>query len=388
MTDNILNNYGQFLETSIRDRFVKHADVVALINRLPGMFEGEVAGYSAEGRAVHLLRCGHGPTKVLLWSQMHGDEATGTMALFDLMNFLGRPANMEFAEALMRSCSLYLLPMVNPDGAERFTRRNAQQIDVNRDYLQMVSAEGQILKQTRDRLQPDFGFNLHDQSTLWSVKGTRMPATLSYLAPAYNAELHVDETRANAMKVIADIFSRLYPELPGQIGLFDDEYEPRAFGDNFQKDGTSTILIEAGGRSGDPEKQQIRKYYFLSLLYGLQSISGKTYQEQDVSNYFRIPKNGKEIFHILIRNVLLGNLRTSIGVNFKSMPNAAADATEDTYTVEDLGDLRSWSGYEVYEAGDLQVKGEVVFEHPANFDLLKGDLVILSFRNGKLHSKL
>jgi hypothetical protein len=33
---------------------------------------------------------GHGPTTVLLWSQMHGDESTATMALADIFAFLGR----------------------------------------------------------------------------------------------------------------------------------------------------------------------------------------------------------------------------------------------------------------------------------------------------------
>ncbi len=49
------------------------------------------------------------------------------------------------------------------------------------------------------------------------------------------------------MLVIADMYQTCQSFLPQQIGLFDDEYEPRAFGDNFQAAGTSTILIEAGG---------------------------------------------------------------------------------------------------------------------------------------------
>jgi hypothetical protein len=388
MTKDILTSYSQFSEPAISDRFVKHGDITKLINDLPHLFTREVAGYSVEGRAIHLVSCGHGTTKVLLWSQMHGDEATGTMALFDLLNFLGHPGHQKIAEELRRTCRLYFLPMVNPDGAERFCRRNAQQIDINRDYLELCTAEAKILKETRDRLQPDFGFNLHDQSTLWSVKGTGKPATLSFLAPAYNAELHIDETRADAMKVIADMFSELDWALPGKIGLFDDEHEPRAFGDNFQKAGTSTILIEAGGLHGDPEKQEIRRYYFSAILAGLQSIAGRGYQQQTVSEYFRIPKNSKEIFHVLIQDVLIQDFRSSIGINFEALPDEYATATEHTYTVEDIGDLRYSSAYDVYTASGLRINGTVVLAQPAHFDLLRGDVVILSFRNGKLQSKL
>ncbi|RZK53763.1 MAG: hypothetical protein EOO91_17095 [Pedobacter sp.] len=136
----------------------------------------------------------------------------------------------------------------------------------------------------------DFGFNLHDQMTLWSVTKTLKPATLSFLAPAIDEELTINEIRKNAMLVIADMFKDLDEYLKQHIGLFDDEFEPRAFGDNFQKAGTSTILIEAGGYQTDFEKQEIRKYYFASILSGLISIASKTYKKQDLKNYFSIPK--------------------------------------------------------------------------------------------------
>src|SRR5690606_9709375 len=138
--------------------------------------------------------------------------------------------------------------------------RNALQIDINRDFLKLISPEAQILKRLREELQPDFGFNLHDQNTLWSVCKTGKPATLSFLAPAFDEQLSVNRVRKKAMGVIADIYEELNVYLPKQIGLFDDEYEPRAFGDNFQLAGTSTILIEAGGQYKDEEKQEIRKF--------------------------------------------------------------------------------------------------------------------------------
>ena len=43
------------------------------------------------------------------------------------------------------------------------------------------------------------------------------------------------------------------------MGRYSDEFEPRAFGDNIQKWGTNTILIESGGIFGDEEKQYLRK---------------------------------------------------------------------------------------------------------------------------------
>ena len=39
-----------------------------------------------------------------------------------------------------------MVPMLNPDGAERYARRNAQAIDINRDALQLATPEGRLLK--------------------------------------------------------------------------------------------------------------------------------------------------------------------------------------------------------------------------------------------------
>ena len=80
--------------------------------------------------------------------------------------------------------TLLLLPMLNPDGAERHQRRNAQAIDVNRDALSLVTPEGRILKAMRDRHQPLLGFNLHDQDRRTVVGEQGGLATTSLLAVA------------------------------------------------------------------------------------------------------------------------------------------------------------------------------------------------------------
>ena len=321
----------------------------------------------------------------MLWSQMHGDEATGTMALFDLFNFLQQ--DNETAKLIKENCELLMIPMVNPDGAAVFTRRNAQQIDINRDFLKTATPEGKILKQARDDFKPHFGFNLHDQTTLWSVDETLKPATLSYLAPAYDKALSINSVRENAMLVIADMFKELDQVLPHHIGLFDDEYEARAFGDNFQKAGTSTILIEAGGYSSDPEKQQIRRYYFASILSGLTSIANKSYEQQNTENYFAIPKNNKQIFHIMINNLVLDGTKLSIGINYDECPNNDGMGTYKSYSVQDIGDLSFCDAYEIYDAKDCTLQGNIVFNKAADFELSYDKQIILTFKNGELLQK-
>ncbi|MHA4895502.1 M14 family zinc carboxypeptidase [Pedobacter sp. PWIIR3] len=381
----LINSYYDFEETEVKNRFLKHHRLLKIIERLPrGSFNVEQVGVSEEGRTLNLITWGNGPAKIFLWSQMHGDEATGTMALLDLFNFLQHQQYENFTRLIKQNCTLYLLPMVNPDGAERFTRRNAKQIDINRDFLQTSSAEAKVLKLLRDKLQPHFGFNLHDQDTLWSVAGTLKPATLSYLAPSYNASLAINDNRLAAMLVIADIYKFLAPLLPGQIGLFKDEYEPRAFGDNFQLAGTSTILIEAGGFQQDYEKQTIRKYYFLSVISGIWSIATASYKDRTVASYFDIPKNEKQIFHILLNNVIVDGVKTSVGLNYEITYQQEMERSVHKYFVKDIGDLSYCMGYQTYNCDEMNFEGNIVFEQQANLKLTVDNKIILAISNGLL----
>jgi hypothetical protein len=381
----ILTDYSNFEEKTLTNRFFKHEDILPLINQLPSEFKIEQLGNSLNGKSFNAIKWGKGETKVMLWSQMHGDEATGTMALFDLFNFLQQ--NNETVKLIYENCELMMIPMVNPDGAAVFTRRNAQQIDINRDFIQTATPEGRILKQARNNFEPHFGFNLHDQTTLWSVEGTLKPATLSYLAPAFDKALSINNIREKAMLVIADMFKELDQLLPHHIGLFDDEYEPRAFGDNFQKAGTSTILIEAGGYQDDPEKQQIKRYYFASILSGLTSIAGQSYEQQSTENYFAIPKNNKQIFHIMINNLVLNDIKVSIGINYDECPKDDGMGTYKSYSVQDIGDLSFCDAYEVYDANGCVLQGNVHFNKAADFALSNEKQIILAFENGELLQK-
>jgi predicted deacylase len=384
----ILDSYNTFIETQLKDRFVKHRDLVSILSNHASTTAQEVVGHSVEGRELILLRLGNGPMKGFLWSQMHGDETTGTMAIMDLLNFLKHPAFASIATEILSSCTLYLLPMVNPDGAERFTRRNAQQLDINRDYLAAKSTEAKILKAVHANIQPDFGFNLHDQSDLWGVQHTTNPAAVSFLAPAFDEGCSLNHNRTHAMQVIACMKASLEAQLPGKMGLFDDTYEPRAFGDNFQASGTATILIEGGTIIGDVEAQQVRKMVFGATLAGLKAISSAAYEAVPLDNYFNIPKNSKTLFHFIIHDIEVNGLKTSVGINYKPSPGVGGTQVDRFYTIEDIGDLHTMSAHEVFEAGTLQLEGSIVYDEPANFSLLRGKEPVLSFKNGILQSKV
>jgi len=391
----LLDNYQAFEEKRIKNRFFKHADLMKILNKLKNKsaFDLREAGHSTNGLSINLITWGNGPKRVFLWSQMHGDEATATMSIADLLNFLSQPGQFQdIHDLLADKCTLYILPMVNPDGAEIFDRRNAMEIDINRDFHRQQSPEGKILRYLRDEIKPQFGFNLHDQSTLWSAGNTGNPATISLLAPAYDEALSVNTTREHAMKVIAIMNSEIQKTIPGQVGRFDDEYEPRAFGDNFQAAGTSTILIEAGGFYNDPEKQYIRKIFFKAILSGLISIADETYMKAKTKDYFSIPENKKLHFHILLRNCKLGRngvpYMLDIGLCEEEKVMKNAKSVKYTYMVTELGDLSDYFGYEEIncEFFTLTQTKKLKIDEPADLIVHDGTNILLTLENGVLTS--
>jgi len=164
-------SHNRYKEPMLKERRFKHADIVPLLNVLPAAYRLKVVGKSVEGRNIYSATMGNGPVSVLLWSQMHGDEPTATMALFDIFRFMQRHDEFDgFRDKILSKLTIHVVPMLNPDGAERYTRRNVQDIDINRDAQRLQTPEGNILKAIRDSVQADWGFNLKQRPFLSSLQ--------------------------------------------------------------------------------------------------------------------------------------------------------------------------------------------------------------------------
>lgn len=275
-----------------------------VVDGAPHLSRAEV-GRSVEGRPLYAMRHGRGPVRVLLWSQMHGNEPTATMALADLFRFLAESPEHPLARRLGEGLTLVAVPMLNPDGAERFQRRNAQGIDVNRDARTLATPEGRALRALQRELRPHFGFNLHDQDVRARVGRSDRLAAISLLAPPLDATGREDEVLARARRVAAVVRRAVEPLVPGHVTRYDDTYNPRAFGDAMQGWGTSTVLIESGGWRDDPEKQYLRRANFVALLSALDAIATGAYAAADPAAYRGLPENGPRVGDLLVRGGML-----------------------------------------------------------------------------------
>lgn len=239
--------------------------------RAQGLLALEEVGRSFEGYPIRLLTVGRGPRRVLLWSQMHGDEPSATPALLDAADFLLSRAGEPGTRALLDALTLLMVPMLNPDGAARYERRNAQGIDVNRDALALATPEGRLLKALRDRYQPLLGFNLHDQNRRTGVGDTGRLAHISLLAVAGDPEGTLTPGRERAKRACSALVTALQAFVPGAITRYDEDWSPRAFGDNLTKWGTPVVLIESGAlpAGGFEDLTRLNFVGLLAVLHGL-----------------------------------------------------------------------------------------------------------------------
>lgn len=296
----LLNIFTTQKEASLFGKWITFQNIENLFSKHQEAFEIRQLGFSEQQRPIYKLKIGSGKKRILLWSQMHGNESTGTKALFDLFNSFSNCTDKAF-KTILKECTLVFIPMLNPDGAQAYTRVNANDIDLNRDAVDRIAKESNLLRDFLEEFNPQFCFNLHDQRTIFGVEGTKNPATISFLAPSEEVTRALTKGRIQTMNVIVAMNTLLQNIIPNFVGRYTDEFYPTATGDNFQKLGYNTILIESGHFPDDYQREAAREYTFYGILQGLYHIA----TSKDFNNYepyFTIPNNAKLFFDVMHRD--------------------------------------------------------------------------------------
>ncbi len=286
-------------ETALFGRWIRLADITPVILKHEKNTSVKQIGFSEQQRPIYSIQLGTGKKKILIWSQMHGNESTGTKVIFDLLNTLTQ-SEAPCIQQILNTCTLQIIPMLNPDGAEVYTRVNSKKVDLNRDAVERSAIESKILRNALDTFQPDFSFNLHDQRTIFGVEGTTKPATISFLAPSEDVDRALTAGRIQTMNIIVAMNNLLQQVIPNGVGRYTDEFYPTATGDNFQKLGYNTVLIEAGHYPNDYEREMTRKYHFFALLQGIYHIAMND-DYTSYKRYFDIPNNVKNFYDVVHR---------------------------------------------------------------------------------------
>ncbi|MGY0392412.1 M14 family metallopeptidase [Bizionia sp. KMM 8389] len=344
---NLETTFNKYKEHQLHGRYITNPMIETVLNKLDDKHEILTVGNSVEGLPIHAVKIGSGTKRILMWSQMHGNESTTTKAIFDLFNYLNEH------QTILDSCSLFIVPILNPDGAKYYTRLNANAVDLNRDAKNLSQPESLILRKCFDDFKPDFCFNLHGQRTIFSVGETAKSATVSFLSPAANAERSLTKARKIAMELIVAMADGLQKVIPNQIALYDDGYNVNCVGDAFQTLGVPTVLFEAGHIHADYSREVTRKYIFQALVMGLETISTTNLEGLHYSDYMDIPDNGKCFLDIIIRNAKQGDELVDIGVLYKEkLENGTLKFVP---IIEKLGNLKGFYGHKEFNANKASV---------------------------------
>jgi len=272
----------------------------SFLQTLPNTVIQEIIGKSINNLPINLVQMGSGPFKIMIWSQMHGDETTTTKALIDFIPWFLAADQKLYQKAF----KLYVIPQLNPDGAKVYTRFNANKIDLNRDAIKLSQPETKALRFIYDRINPNLCLNLHGQRTIFAAGPMGATASLSFLAPSADNKRSLTKARKEAMRLIATIRDQLRDDLPNGIGRYDDSFNANCVGDSFTQMGTPTILLEAGHVSNDYQREITRKLILKTYKILLKTLNNEI-KKMSVDDYFSIPENSKDFCDVILKDVLI-----------------------------------------------------------------------------------
>ncbi len=311
-------NYNSIKWKEVSGRYVTLSDLKKLISSLKSNFEFEVIGRSVEERKIFATKIGNGPIRILAWSQMHGNESTTTKAIFDILALFSSNKKDYTIRDLLSKVTLYIIPILNPDGAKAYTRVNANHVDLNRDMQNLSQPESRVLRKTAENFKPHYCLNLHDQRTIFSAGLNDKTATISFLTPSKDEDRSIDDSRKESMRLIAGMANDLKSDLPEMIGRYDDGFNINCAGDTFQNMGIPTILFEAGHFPGDYKREKTRFFVFKALISCLQQIAFNS-KNLPYERYFDISENDKLFRDVIIRNISKGDSMVDVVIQFKEV---------------------------------------------------------------------
>ena len=364
MKNSILNNlYKKHKNKALFGRYINLDHIEPLLNNLSKNATIDVIGHSVNQLPIYSVTIGKGTKKVLMWSQMHGNESTTTKAVFDMLNVL----NAKDFNDIIEHCTIKIIPILNPDGAKAYTRINANAIDLNRDAQDLTQPESKVLRDCFNSFKPDFCFNLHGQRTMYSAGSTSNTATLSFLAPAEDDARKITLTRKKAMEIIVAINNTLQQELPNQVGRYDDGFNINCVGDTFQSLKSPTVLFEAGHYKNDYNREEARHFVFKSLLVSLDYIANNKVTGDLYVDYFLIPENDKLFFDIIIRKANINNQILDIGINYKEvLKENNIHFQPEIIKIEDLSNFYCHKVFDANNCNVFTIKNEPVYIGYAN----------------------
>lgn len=347
--------FKQYKELQLNNRYITNKHIEPLLRNLQDKLQIDTIGYSVLNNPIYGITIGSGDKRILMWSQMHGNESTTTKAIFDLLNTLLDASSV--SETILNACTLYIIPILNPDGANAYTRINANEVDLNRDAQNLTQPESKVLRQVFKTFKPHYCYNLHGQRTIFSAGKINKSATVSFLSPAQDPACTITPNRQVSMEIIAVMNAALQNVIPNQVGVYDDAFNLNCVGDTFQSEHVPTILFEAGHYANDYARDQTREFIYIAYITSLEYIAKNTITGANYKPYFEIPENEKCFYDIIIKDakVIEDDKETIADIAIQYQEKLIDDVVQFLPKVEKIGMLDGYFAHNTIQANKLEV---------------------------------
>lgn len=347
--------FKQYKELQLNNRYITNKHIEPLLHNLQDKLQIDTIGYSVLNNPIYGITIGSGDKRILMWSQMHGNESTTTKAIFDLLNTLLDASSV--SETILNACTLYIIPILNPDGANAYTRINANEVDLNRDAQNLTQPESKVLRQVFNTFKPHYCYNLHGQRTIFSAGKVNKSATVSFLSPAQDPACTITPNRQVSMEIIAVMNAALQNVIPNQVGVYDDAFNLNCVGDTFQSEHVPTILFEAGHYANDYARDQTREFIYIAYITSLEYIAKNTITGANYKPYFEIPENEKCFYDIIIKDakVIEDDKETIADIAIQYQEKLIDDVVQFLPKVEKIGMLDGYFAHNTIQANKLEV---------------------------------
>jgi hypothetical protein len=224
-------------------------------------------GQSARGhRAIWLVRVADPAVRpdqtvrLLILCRQHGDEPASTEAVLKLLHDAAENQD-PIVRAGLSQVTLYIVPMVNPDGADAMTRRNGAGADLNRDWGVFAQPETRAVARAVALLHPQVIVDAHNWDGNDSFNANCIEVARADRTPLEQAGHGLQQTLGTQMNAAG------YQAL---LTAYGADCDPRLAHRYFTGQGLLSLLVET--HSGDPRDTadfQRRQGFYTTLIHGL-----------------------------------------------------------------------------------------------------------------------
>ncbi len=293
-------------------------------------FDVAEVGQSAQALPLRTITIGNGPTTVLVWSQMTGNESTGTLALADVVRWFANTRNEDrdvaLRERLLSGLTVVLMPILNPDAAGAAGVLASSSDDtgaLGQNFTPLTASAEQVLSAVRDRIKPDFVMGLLDRGGRTDASDTTMLAAIALAAHSGGAASRATGSNSGTNRVgnigsgsgsdsdsdsdsdnsmhqrarllAATLAKSFLTELPGRVVRNDDVFSLRTTDDTTQRSDVSTVFVTSGDLEADPQKQRLRSLHVAALLSALDALATGAYQGANVALYDQLSRESGRV---------------------------------------------------------------------------------------------